>query len=73
VRGLARARRTGRKPHGLQLQVRRRARGWSPSKRELSAWASLALGRRAAGSELGVSVVGAPESRRLNARYRGRD
>jgi probable rRNA maturation factor len=73
VSGLARRRRTRRNAHGLQLQVRRRARAWSPSARELARWASLALGRRAAGRELGVSVVGAPESRRLNARYRGRD
>jgi probable rRNA maturation factor len=73
VSALAPGRRTRRKSHGLQLQVRRRARGWSPSARELSYWASLALGRRAAGRELGVSVVGAPESRRLNVRYRGRD
>jgi len=31
------------------------------------------LGRRAAGREIGVSVVGPAESRRLNAQYRGRD
>jgi probable rRNA maturation factor len=31
------------------------------------------LGRRAAGREIGVSVVGPAESRRLNARFRGRD
>jgi probable rRNA maturation factor len=31
------------------------------------------FGRRAAGSEVGVCVVGARESRRLNARFRGRD
>ncbi|MGH8305488.1 MAG: rRNA maturation RNase YbeY, partial [Steroidobacteraceae bacterium] len=35
--------------------------------------ASAALGRRAARAELGVRVVGAAESRRLNARFRGRD
>jgi probable rRNA maturation factor len=33
----------------------------------------MAIGRRAAGGELGVRVVGAAESRRLNARYRGKD
>jgi probable rRNA maturation factor len=32
-----------------------------------------AIGRRAAGSELGVRVVGSAESRRLNVRYRGKD
>ena len=36
-------------------------------------WAGTAIGRRAAGGELGVRVVGAAESRRLNARYRGKD
>jgi probable rRNA maturation factor len=36
-------------------------------------WASTALGRRAVGREIGVSVVGPAESRRLNVRYRGRD
>jgi probable rRNA maturation factor len=39
----------------------------------LAIWASTALGRRAAGREIGVSVVGPAESRRLNARFRGRD
>ncbi len=33
----------------------------------------MALGRRAAGREIGVSVVGPAESRSLNARFRGRD
>ena len=60
-------------PAGLELQLRRRVRGWAPSRRELTLWAGAALGRRAAGSELGVAVVGAPESQRLNARYRGRN
>jgi probable rRNA maturation factor len=53
--------------------VQRRVNGWSPSRRELALWASTAAGKRAAGRELGVRVVGAAESRRLNARYRGRD
>jgi probable rRNA maturation factor len=58
---------------GPELQLRRRVRGWAPSRRELTRWAGAALGRRAAGSELGVAIVGAPESRRLNAHYRGRN
>ena len=58
---------------GLELQLRRRVRSWAPSRRELTLWAGAALGRRAAGSELGVAIVGAPESARLNAHYRGRD
>jgi probable rRNA maturation factor len=53
--------------------VQRRVNDWSPSRRELALWASTAAGRRAAGRELGVRVVGAAESRRLNAHFRGRD
>lgn len=57
----------------VQLQMQRRVNAWSPSPRELARWASTAAGRRAAGRELGLRVVGAPESRRLNAHFRGRD
>jgi probable rRNA maturation factor len=59
------------KPVCIDLQ--RRVRTWSPAKGDISLWASLALGRRAGGREIGVSVVGPAESRRLNARFRGRD
>ncbi len=63
-----------RTPRSLvQLQMQRRVNAWSPSRRELALWVSTAAGRRAAGRELGLRVVGAPESRRLNAHYRGRD
>ena len=70
----ARSRR-GRTPAaaGVRLELQRRVPGWSPARRDLTRWASLAAGRRAAGRELGVCMVGAAESRRLNARYRGRD
>jgi probable rRNA maturation factor len=57
----------------LSLELQRRVRAWSPRRADLARWASAALGRRAAGAELGVRVVGPAESRRLNARYRGRD
>jgi probable rRNA maturation factor len=67
----ARARRA--RGAGLSLQLRRTVRSWAPSRRELTHWASTALGARASGRELGVAVVGAAESRRLNARYRGRN
>jgi len=67
----ARARRA--RGAGLSLQLRRTVRSWAPSRRELTRWACTALGARASGRELGVAVVGAAESRRLNARYRGRD
>jgi probable rRNA maturation factor len=65
-----RARRAAR---GVRLELQRRVRGWSPSQRLLTRWANAAAGRRAAGRELGVRLVGAGESRTLNARYRGRD
>jgi probable rRNA maturation factor len=61
----------GRK--GVRIDVQRRVRTWAPPRSELTAWATTALGRRAAGREIGVSVVGPAESRRLNARFRGRD
>jgi probable rRNA maturation factor len=57
----------------VRLELRRRVPGWSPPRRELARWASAALGRLGAGRELGVCTVGAAESARLNARYRGRD
>ena len=57
----------------LTLSLERRVPDWSPPRARLASWASAALGRRAAGRELEVCVVGARESRRLNARFRGRD
>jgi len=57
----------------LHVDVRRRVRTWSPTRKDIVAWASTALGRSAAGRQIGVSVVGPAESRRLNARFRGRD
>jgi probable rRNA maturation factor len=57
----------------LSVELQRRVRTWAPPRADIAAWASSALGRKAAGRELGVRVVGRTESRRLNARYRGRD
>jgi probable rRNA maturation factor len=57
----------------LQLEVVRQGRDWSPATADIRTWASAALGRRAAGAELAVRVVNAAESKRLNARYRGKD
>jgi len=57
----------------IRIDVRRRVRTWAPPSRDLTTWASTALGRRALGREIGVSVVGPAESRKLNARFRGRD
>jgi probable rRNA maturation factor len=58
---------------GAHLEVTRRARIWSPPIGELTTWAHAALGRRARGAELAVTVVGTAASRRLNAHFRGKD
>jgi probable rRNA maturation factor len=58
---------------GVHVELQRRVRDWAPPRRELARWASAALGRRGAGRELGVCMVGRAESARLNARFRGRD
>jgi len=57
----------------LSLELQRRVRAWSPQRADLERWARAALGRHAPGAELGVRMVSSAESRRLNARYRGRD
>ena len=57
----------------LSVDIQRRVRSWSPPRTQIASWASLAAGRGAGGRELGVRVVAPAESRRLNARYRGRD
>jgi probable rRNA maturation factor len=57
----------------LRVELSRAGRVSAPSADEIGAWASAALGRGARGRELAVRIVGARESRRLNARYRGRD
>ena len=57
----------------LQVDVQRQVKAWAPRPRDIATWAGIAIGRRAAGGELGVRVVGSAESRRLNARYRGKD
>ncbi|HEV2702444.1 MAG TPA: rRNA maturation RNase YbeY [Steroidobacteraceae bacterium] len=57
----------------LLVDVLRQGRDWAPTSTEIRTWASAALGRRAAGAELAVRVVRPAESKRLNARYRGRD
>jgi probable rRNA maturation factor len=49
----------------------RTRRPWAPGPASLRRWARLAAGRRR--GELGIRVVGARESRALNARWRGRD
>ncbi len=44
-----------------------------PTARQLSRWASAALGRRSRGAQISVLLVGTAASRALNARYRRRD
>ena len=57
----------------VQLDVQKRVRTWAPRRADIAAWASEALGRRAARAELSVRLVGRAEGRKLNARYRGKD
>jgi probable rRNA maturation factor len=73
VRRRARTAATAAVAGGVRIELRRRAHGWAPTRRDLTRWASAALGSRGAGRELGVCTVGAAESARLNARFRGRD
>lgn len=58
---------------GVRVDVQRRVQAWAPARAEIAKWASVALGPRALGREMGVRVVGPAESRRLNSRYRGKD
>ena len=60
-------------PAGLQVDVQKRVRAWSPRRADIAAWASEALGRRAENAELSVRLVGRAEGRKLNAQYRGKD
>ena len=57
----------------LQVEVQKRVRVWAPRRTDIAAWASEALGRRAANAEVSVRLVGRAESRKLNAHYRGKD
>ena len=41
----------------LQVDVQRRVKAWAPRARDMAAWAGTAIGRRAAGRELGIRVV----------------
>ena len=52
--------------------VRGVRRGWVPSAGQMRRWAQAALGRRGAGREIAVYVVGAARSCALNTRYRRR-
>jgi probable rRNA maturation factor len=56
----------------LHVELQRGVGAWTPPARDISRWASAALGSSARGRELSVRVVGPAESRKLNARYRGR-
>lgn len=58
---------------GVQVDVQRQVQAWAPPRGDIATWASVALGRRAVGREIGVRVVGPAEIRRLNSRFRGKD
>jgi len=58
---------------GLKLELARGTRAWSPPRAHMNRWASAALGRRGAGREIAVRVVGEAESRELNRTWRGKD
>ena len=60
-------------PRPVRLDVQRGVRAWAPRNAQFALWAAAALGRRGANREITVRVVGPAESRRLNARYRGKD
>jgi probable rRNA maturation factor len=57
----------------VHVDLQKRVRAWAPRRSEIAAWASEALGRRAGDREVSVRLVGRPESRKLNAHYRGKD
>ena len=60
-------------PRPVRLEVQRRVLTRAPRNADFARWAAAALGRRGANREVTVRVVGPAESRRLNARYRGKD
>lgn len=57
----------------VHIDLQKRVRTWAPKRSEIAEWASEALGRRAGNREVSVRLVGRPESRKLNAHYRGKD
>ena len=58
---------------GLQVDMQKHVRAWTPRRGDIAAWASAALGRRATRGELSIRLVGRAEGRKLNAQYRGKD
>lgn len=57
----------------LRLDLQRAVRARSPTAASFRRWALAALGSHRRPVELSIRVVGEAESRRLNARYRGKD
>ncbi len=57
----------------VSVELQRAVRAWAPSKARLGRWISAAVGRRGAGREVAVRVVGSAESRRLNRGWRRLD
>lgn len=58
---------------GLKLEVARATRAWAPARARMNRWAAAALGRRGAGREIAVRIVGKGESRALNRHWCGKD
>jgi probable rRNA maturation factor len=58
---------------GVQVDLQKRIRAWTPRRADIATWAAEALGRRATNAELSVRLVGRAEGRKLNAQYRGKD
>jgi probable rRNA maturation factor len=57
----------------LKLELVRRVKSWTPATVEIECWASSALAVRGTNRQISISIVGAREIRRLNAKYRQRD
>jgi probable rRNA maturation factor len=55
----------------LTLDLKRDSRARSPSMAQFRRWVRAALGAHRETAELSIRIVTAPESQRLNARYRG--
>lgn len=57
----------------LLVEVRSNVRSGAPSNIRITRWARAAAGAKGRNAELALRIVGAPEGRRLNLLWRGRD
>jgi len=70
---LAAARRPASVRSGVEVEVQRAVRAWSPAAPRIGSWVQAALGARGAGTAVAVRLVGAAEGRRLNRDWRRKD